>query len=274
MERVRHSLVRDSRSVSRRSTVTVDLANPKHAVARSGAVRETGLRARGIPEQFTRDKFFYREVLSAVASLDTPDCKGFSPELLQNVRTALHDGFDIKKDYDGAQDPDFVESEATGRLPCRTWRVDHRGKRHFPTNVGTVFGHSSGTGLCASPEPQGLELRGPSQLRLFLHGLFKNRGGRNHTGRAQRIHRDLHRVEAGHGKMAQRSREQGCRAPQDEGRRNNQGTSHHRPQALRRQRRRRIARACCLAAPFRPHQQHPRLDGLRQRDGGGSTRRR
>ena len=32
-----------------------------------------------------------------------------------------------------------------------------------------------------------------------------------------------------------------------------------------RQRRRRIARACCLAAPFRPHQQHPRFDGLRQR---------
>ena len=45
----------------------------------------------------------------------------------------------------------------------------------------------------------------------------KDRGGRNHTDRAQRIHPDLHRVEAGHGKMAQRSREQGCFETREDG---------------------------------------------------------
>ena len=43
---------------------------------------------------------FFQEVLSVVASLGTPNCKGFSPELLQYVRTAVYDGFHIKKDYD------------------------------------------------------------------------------------------------------------------------------------------------------------------------------
>ena len=61
----------------------------------------------------------------------------------------------------------------TGRLPCGNWRVGHRGK--FPTSVRSVFGHFCGTGLCASPGPQGLELRRPPQPRLFRHGLLKYR---------------------------------------------------------------------------------------------------
>ena len=59
----------------------------------------------------------------------------------------------------------------TGRLPHVDWRSIEENNIFPPT----------------------LELRGPSQLRLFLHALLKDRGGRNHTDRAQRIHRDLHR---------------------------------------------------------------------------------
>ena len=65
------------------------LRNPNHAVARSRALRETGLCARGILGQVTRDKVFHQEVLSVVASLGTPDYKGFSPELLQDVHRLL-----------------------------------------------------------------------------------------------------------------------------------------------------------------------------------------
>ena len=82
------------------------LRNPNHAVARSSALRETGLCARGILEQVTRDTVFYQEVLSVVASLGTPDCKGFSPEVLGYVRT---DRFGSITSF--AHDPDVVVSE-------------------------------------------------------------------------------------------------------------------------------------------------------------------
>ena len=49
-----------------------ELRNPNHAVAHSRALRETGYRARGILAQVTRDRVFYQEVLSVVASLGTP----------------------------------------------------------------------------------------------------------------------------------------------------------------------------------------------------------
>ena len=259
------------------------LRNPNHAVARSSALRETGLCARGILEQVTRDRVFYLEVLRVVASLGTPDCKGFSSARVTRVRA--HRLLRWFPHQEG------LRREATGSVrlhPLGDFALVERMRKTrtslFRSGYGTValrelasrssrqtaFSHQRQDRL----RPQGLELRGPPQLRLFLHGLLKDRGGRNHADRAQRIHRDVHREEAGHGKMAQGSREQGGLAPHDAGRWDDQGTSHHRPQAPGRQRRRRIARACCLAAPLRPHQQRPLFDGLRQRNDGGSTRRK
>ena len=108
------------------------LRNPNHAVARSSALRETGLCARGILEQVTWDRVFYLEVLRVVASLGTPDCKGFSqPELLSGTcappfamvstsrRSATRsDGFGSLASFGRpcsarahAQDPDVVVSE-------------------------------------------------------------------------------------------------------------------------------------------------------------------
>ena len=94
-----------------------------------------------------------------MASLGTPDCKGFLPVLLSDMcappfamvstsrRSATRsDGFGSLASFGRpcsaracARPGRRCFGVVTVRLPYGNWRVGHRGKRHFPTNVRTVF---------------------------------------------------------------------------------------------------------------------------------------
>ena len=140
----------------------------------------------------------------------------------------------------------------TGRLPHGNWRVDNEANGIFPPTSGPSSAILAAQEFARLRDLKGWSCEDHRNCASFYTDFQK--ADEITRIEPQRIHRYLHRLEAGHGKMDQRSREQGGLAPQDAGRWDNQGTSRHRPQALGRQRRRRLARACCLAAPLTPHQ--------------------
>ena len=146
----------------------------------------------------------------------------------------------------------------TGRLPHGNWRVDNEANGIFPPTSGP-----SSAILAAQEFARLRDLKG-----------WSCEDHRNCASFYTDFVRYLHRLEAGHGKMDQRSREQGGLAPQDAGRWDNQGTSRHRPQALGRRVAVDLPERVVLPRLSHLTKQHPGFDGLRQRNDGGSTRRR
>ena len=198
-----------------------------------------------------------------MASLGTPDCKGFFPKLLQYVRTALYDGFHtqegLRREAAGSGRPcssirktrTSLFQDGHGTVALQGLASGSSANGMFPPTSGPSSATLAAQDFCASPGPQGpLCTQTPqTSRRTKSHGSSAKGSSRPSPSRSQS--RARWPCSSRRGKMGQPR----CVSSSTSGAREATAASN--------------CRACCLAAPVRPHQQHPRFDGLRR-----STKRR